>query len=101
MLSLAAMKLELALGFAALLAIAGCASSQPQRAEAAKAPTVSTTKLMAADVQVDTETSDAPKVSKPQHAVEESEATVDTNVDKDFPVRKSEHRHGGGFSGYK
>lgn len=90
------MKVELAVGFAALLAITGCGASHPH-AEAPK-PIVSTTRLMAADVRVDAETSDAPKVSKPQHAMDGvDEETVDTN-DKE-PVRKS--GRGGGFSGYK
>jgi hypothetical protein len=99
MLLLAAMKLELALGFAALLAISGCSASRPQQAEAPKAPTVSTTKLMAAEITEASETSDAPKVSKPQHSVDSD--AVDTNADKELPVRKSERHHGGGFSGYK
>jgi len=100
MLSLAAMKLELALGIAALLAVAGCASSQPAHVVEAPKPVVATTHTMAAELTEASEASDAPKVGKSQHSIE-SVNVDDTQVEKDLPQRRTEHRHGGGFSGYK
>lgn len=72
----------------------GTRSSAKPIVSAPTGPTVSTTRLMAAELR---DTDDAPKVGKSQHsAVVEEEQSK-----KDVPHRRDDRRPGGGFSGYK
>ena len=78
----------------AALAMA-CGTRTPAKSAAAPpSPTVSTTRLMAAELR---DADDAPKVGKSQH----SAVVEDEQLDKAVPHRRDDRRPGGGFSGYK
>jgi hypothetical protein len=94
------MKLDrcgVALAALVTLSLMGCGTRVSTKTVACPpSPTVSTTRLMAAELR---DADDRPKVSKSQH----SSATVaeESSVEKDDAHRRGDRRPGGGFSGYK
>lgn len=88
--------MKLALPALVLLTVASGCSSRVARVQVVE-PTVSTTKLTSGELG---DAADAPRVGKPQHSTDaQQDESLDS--DKDEVSRKSEHRRGGGFSGYK
>lgn len=86
--------MKLALPALVLLTVASGCSSRVAWVQVE--PTVSTTKLTSGELG---DAADAPRVGKPQHSTDAQDESLDS--DKDEVSRKSEHRRGGGFSGYK
>ena len=95
------MKLDRCVGALAVLvtfSLMGCGTRASTKTVACPpTPTVSTTRLMAADLR---DTDDAPKVGKSQHSVAPDDVD-ETSTDKDGVHRRGDRRPGGGFSGYK
>jgi hypothetical protein len=93
------MKLD-RMGFLAVL-VAGLAmgcgtrASTQQVASPGNQPTVATAHLMAAEL---TDADDAPRVGKSHRT---AESVADEEGTKDAPHHRSDHKTGGGFSGYK
>jgi len=95
------MKLDRCGTFLAVLValfVTGCGARASTRTAACPpSPTVSTTRLMAAELS---DTDEAPKVGKSQHTAAPS--VEEEWVAKDgAPQRRVDRRPGGGFSGYK
>jgi hypothetical protein len=94
-----AMKLyRVFVGLAALACVLaiGCGGASTAKQPSTANTPVSTTRLMAADLD---ESAFAPKVGKPQHV--DASAFDEEDGKKDESQRRGDRKPGGGFSGYK
>lgn len=79
----------------AAMAATGCGTRASTKPIAASPPTVSTTRLMAAELDP---TDDAPKVGKSHRSGSTAE---EADAEKKDAPHRTDRRPGGGFSGYK